>query len=330
MADVKTIMVGERRYKLPFADLIPFEEEQDASLGKAIEEAGRILVPVLCWKERKTASEDTIVDGAHRAKHAARLGLASLPKIYESFDSEDDAKARCEELNLERRHLTTAQQKELRAKRIERVAEMRRKGESTRAIAAAENISHTQVQRDIKEATGTGVPVEPETGKITGLDDKQKPAHAILCKRCKRIGSPVKNCQMCEKERKKAKKKAVKKQKPHDPLKDHFGNEIPQKRRSVWADPWIQTTYDFLCVTSEKVRMQRIGDGMTNRAKFYPYFDAKEFNDGVGFVIQYLDDLIAHIQAHRPAAVCPKCAGMGCDRCRGAGLVSRTLYEKLK
>jgi hypothetical protein len=327
MAD-KIVMVGERKYRLPFIDLIPFEESQNADLGKAIEQAGKVLVPIVCWKERKTSTEDVVVDGAHRVLHASRLEFASIPKIYRSFEDEEEAKAECEAINLERRHLSPNELTPAREKRIKRIAEMRAKGESLRAIAAAENTSETQVRRDLEEsgAPGGGAP----DGKVTGKDGKAYPA-LKLCKRCKRIGAPVKDCQMCAKVRKKAKSRsASNKSKPHDPLKDHFGNEVPQKRRVVWADTWIQTTYDFLTTFSEKFRMEKIGVGMNKRAKFYPFFDAKEFNDGVGFVIQYLDALIEHMKENRPAGVCPKCSGEGCGTCRNSGLVPRAIYEKAK
>ena len=57
-----------------------------------------------------------------------------------------------------------------RAERIKRVAEKRREGKSTRAIAEEEGISQPQVMHDLKEAGDTPVSPEPET--ITGKDGK--------------------------------------------------------------------------------------------------------------------------------------------------------------
>lgn len=323
---MKIVMVGEKKFKLPFLDAIPFDPEQDTSLGKAIEEAGEVYISIVCWKEESTSTTLFVVDGAHRIIHAARLGLVNVPIKMKSFDSEDEARDYCERINLERRHLTAAQLRLLRDSRIERITELRKKGESLRAIAAAENISETQVRRDLEDA---GAPGGAPDGKVTGKDGKKYDAKTALCERCRRKG-PIRDCQLCAKLRNKAKRKATKKSKPHDPLKDHFGNEIPQKRRSVWADQWIQTTYDFLTTFSENFRMQRLGEGMEKRKRFYPFFDVKEWSDGVGFVIQYLDDLILHLKDNRPAAVCPGCQGAGCGECRSSGFLPRGEYEKRK
>src|SRR5262249_29463170 len=90
---------------------------------------------------------------------------------------------------------------------------------------------------------------------------------------------------------------------------DAFRNEVPKKRRGAWCDPWLQEPLDFLVVMSEKLRQQRISDGMRKRANYLPFFKEKDVVDGVGFLIQYLDDLITHFKEQRPAGVCPACGG---------------------
>jgi hypothetical protein len=66
--------------------------------------------------------------------------------------------------------------------RMRRVAEMRRDGKSLRDIAAAENVSLGQIQRDM-EKSGVS-PDTPDGGKVVGADGKNYPARrpAIIAK----------------------------------------------------------------------------------------------------------------------------------------------------
>jgi transposase len=330
---VKTVMVGDRRFRLPFLDLIPFDDDQNATLGEAIREAGKVKVPVACWKEKKSSSEDTVVDGAHRVLWAAQLMLDKVPVRYESYDSEEEAKAECEEINLHRRHLSQRQLELARRLRIERVAELKRQGQSNRAIADEVGVSESTVRNDLERAVAQGCATEPPRGQITTRDGKKRSAKAARCKRCKRLGAPVRGCQQCDRARKaKAKKQAAQKEARAEavaPL-DAFKNPVPPHRRDALLDPWIQDAIDFLAETSESFRMKRLMEQMSKKAKHYPFFIPKDFIDGCGFVIQYLDQLIEHLKDNRPAAVCPACEGKGCGACRMAGLVPRNLYPRLK
>lgn len=334
MAAIKTVMIGEIKYHLPLIDLIPFDPEQDKQLGAAIEEDGEVLEAVVCWKEKSTKTERYVVDGAHRVRHAARLKLDSVPAKMRSYESEEDAKADCEQRNLNRRHLGDAEREMARRARVERVAEMRRQGESLRAIAEQEKISHEQARKDLKNAQlSTGLTTETPKS-VTGTDGKTYKAEKV-CKRCKRLGSPVKNCNACERLRKDSAAKAKKTRETKAAAKaagvvDDFGNPIPPKRLTDWQDPWIQETYDFLTTHSEQLRDERLISRMEKRAKRYPWFDAEDFVSGVGFIIQYFDDLIQHIKLYRPAGVCPACDGAGCDKCRSSGFVPRETYQEMK
>ncbi len=301
----KIVMVGEHRFRLPFIDLIPFEDEQNEDLGASIKEAGEVLVRVVCWKEKATTNEDTVIDGAHRVIWAHKHGLTKVPVDRRSYASEEEASEACEELNDSRRHSPAEQVKKRRAARIERIAERRRHGESLRTIAEEEKVSVAQVKRDLESASTVpgGGTVEPADGKVVGKDKKTRPA----------------------------KPKKPKATKTTDVAKDAFGNDLPKRCRDAYCDPWIQQTYDFLCLTSEQFRNERIGDGIRKRSKHYPFFNAKDIADGAAFVVQYLDDLIAHFRDNRPAGVCPACNGEGCGKhCRSSGLVPRQVYEQMK
>jgi hypothetical protein len=187
---------------------------------------------------------------------------------------------------------------------------------------------------------------------VTGKDGKTRPAKADpakkaepdLCARCRREGV-VKGCWLCKELRrarpgraggtKKAGTKAGGTKKAAGPPEeeaptDCFKNPVPKRCRDALFDPWVQQAYDLLCVTSENVRKARLTDGMRKRAKHLPFFIAQDYIDGVNTVIDYLDKLIDHMKANRPAAVCPCCAGKGCVDCRQSGLVPRALYDDLK
>lgn len=340
---MKTVMIGEKKFHLPFLDLIPFEVNQLAGLRSAIKESGAVLIPVICWKEKKTTTSETVVDGAHRIIEAANQGLKSVPLKWMSFASEEEAMAECELLNAYRRHLTADELHALRQARIERIAARRQQGESQRAIAEAEGISQAQVARDLETVSGgqvnpPGSP-EPQTAKIIGKDGKQYPPQqsGILCDRCERVGA-VKGCMACSEARKESRKhkrrvdahEPIKPSRNGEELKDNHGNDIPRKCKDAWGDKWIQQTFDFLCVWAENFRKQRIADGMRKRAKHFPFFIAKDVIDGAGFISKYLDDLIDHLKTQRPDGVCPACDGDGCGDCRMSGLVPREVYKDLK
>ena len=334
---VKTVMIGDHRFKLPFFDLIPFDHEQDNNLGEAIREAGAVLVQVVCWKEKRTSGEDTVVDGAHRIFWASKLGLAKVPIDRLSFADEDAAKEECERLNFQRRHSPEELLRANRIARLERIAARRQQGESTRAIAEAEKVSESQVRRDLDDsgAPGGGAP-ETAGGKTTGKDGKKYPAKRppILCERCQRIGTATPGCEGCKEARagKKGKGKTKKSPEPTEKFKDHFGNELPDHCRNAFCDPWIQETFDLLTVNRDNILTARITEQIRKRIRHYPFFKAQQgdFIDGINFVVQYLDQIIDFIKAQRPAGVCPACSGSKCEKCLHSGLVPRELYKKLK
>ena len=335
---VKTVMIGDRRYRLPFLDLIPMSDGDNAALGRAIREAGRVKVPIVCWKEKKSSAEDTVVEGAHRALWAAELKLDTVPVRYESYDSDEEARADCEEMNLDRRHLSPQELEQRRRARVERVAELRRQGMSQRAIAGEVGVSQSQVKRDLEVAVASGDSTEPPGGQITTNDGKKRDAKAIICNGCKRLDTPVTNCFGCRRARRharvrraSAKTAARTKAKEQAEAKvDCFKNPVPANRCDALLDPWVQDAIDFLAVTSESFRMERLMEQMSKKGRHYPFFNAKDFIDGCSFVIQYLDQLIKHLKENRPAAVCPGCAGPGCGACKMSGLVPRAVYQQLK
>lgn len=125
-------------------------------------------LPVYLWNA-------TIIDGRNRER--ACLAAAVKP-LYEDVShlKEADLPDFIDDLNLHRRHLDVAQQKKLRAARVERIARKRQQGRSLRVIAGEEGVSEAQVRADLKAATAQGCAVEPENGKVTGQDQRERPA----------------------------------------------------------------------------------------------------------------------------------------------------------
>lgn len=98
------------------------------------------------------------------------------------------------------------------AERKERIAKAKGEGMSTRAIAAQEGVSQTQVQRDLQtQVNPPGSPEKPKTttptpASTTGKDGKQYPANEeskLFCREC-RIRGVKKGCPQCKEKRQKA------------------------------------------------------------------------------------------------------------------------------
>jgi hypothetical protein len=299
-----------------------------AALTNDIREDGRVIVPIVCWKEKKKSGEDIVIDGAHRCVIASDQKLGSIPIRYESFESEEDADAAVERINDVRRQSTQQQVEARKRARIDKVEELRRQGESTRAIAKKVGASQSQVQRDLASTESGG-----SVGAVKGTDGKERSAKAVICKRCKRLGGkPVKGCKQCERARNQkagaaAKKKAAEAQ--ADAKLDCFKTPVPAKLCGPLFDPWIQTTIDFLEKTSAAFRGERLMDRMAKKEGKYPFFNRRDFVDGCALVIQYMDQLLDHLRENRPAAVCPSCEGKTCGHCKMSGLVPRTIHAEI-
>jgi hypothetical protein len=223
------------------------------------------------------------------------------------------------------------------------------KNKSDRMIAEACHVTHPFVAK-IRESIPTGnvssqgnssdsppTPAAPPTR--TGADGKERPtsqpakpeANAPpLCDRCKKEGVKA-GCTMCRELRFKPPQapKPEPAETDESPV-DAFQNPLPKKCRKHYLDPWITETIDFLAVTEEKLRMQQIIKGMDKRKEHYPFMKPKDVIDGIGFAMNYLEQVLEHLKEFRPAGVCPKCEGKGCASCKMCGMVPRTLYTEMK
>ena len=137
-------------------------EDEYEALKADIAERG-VQVPV----ERDETG--AVLDGHHRIRACEELGITEYPTIIRTGMTDDEKRQHVLALNLDRRHLTGEQRKELTAK-------LRALGMSLRAIAKAENVGVATVHRDINSGVPNGTPDAEPFSKVTGADGKQYPA----------------------------------------------------------------------------------------------------------------------------------------------------------
>lgn len=145
----------------PYQLLPPLSPEDYAALEADIIARG-VLVPV----EYDEAGR--ILDGHHRVQICESLGLVDWPRFVRKGLSEDEKRAHARALNLSRRHLTTAQKREIIEAQLKETPSI-----SSRAIAARFGVSDktvTAVRRSL-EATAE----IPQLDKTEGRDGKMRP-----------------------------------------------------------------------------------------------------------------------------------------------------------
>lgn len=144
----------------------PLDTATEAALRASIERFG-VIVPVVKDQHGR------ILDGHHRARIAAELGVPCPEQVREIADG-DDALEIAVSLNADRRQMTPDQRREI-------VSALRQEGHSQRAIADAVGVSKRTVEKDIKAQVATGSHLEesarPELPETTlGRDGKEYPA----------------------------------------------------------------------------------------------------------------------------------------------------------
>jgi N6-adenosine-specific RNA methylase IME4/ParB-like chromosome segregation protein Spo0J len=137
-------------------------DEEFASLKADIAARG-IMVPI--------EMDDTgaVLDGHHRLRACEELGITDYPRVIRRGMTEDEKRAHVLALNLDRRHLSQEQKRDL-------VADLLRlkPDASNRQVADQVKVDHHTVSavRETLEATGE----IPQLTKTVGADGKQRPA----------------------------------------------------------------------------------------------------------------------------------------------------------
>lgn len=103
-----------------------------------------------------------ILDGHHRLRICSELGIKHWPRIVRSGFTEPEKRQHVRRLNLDRRHLNTAQRRELIEQELLESPE-----KSDRSVAVALGVSHKTVGtvRGRIEASGTALLVERRVGR---------------------------------------------------------------------------------------------------------------------------------------------------------------------
>ena len=138
--------------------LLPDLTDEEFAALKADIAARGVMVPV------ELDETGAVLDGHHRVRACAELGITEYPRIIRPGMSEDEKREHVLALNLDRRHLSREQRREL-------VGRLRAQGWSLRRIADKLHVSHVQVGRD---AGVTNVTPDTEPVRtVTGADGKQ-------------------------------------------------------------------------------------------------------------------------------------------------------------
>ncbi len=133
-------------------------EEEFSALKADIAERG-VMVPV------ELDEAGNVLDGHHRLLACEELGVTDYPTIIRPGLTEDEKREHVLALNLDRRHLTREQRREL-------VATLRADGWSYPRIAERLDVSVGTVHSDAQAFSSENV-----TDTTTGQDGKQYPAH---------------------------------------------------------------------------------------------------------------------------------------------------------
>jgi ParB-like chromosome segregation protein Spo0J len=108
-----------------------------------------------------------VLDGHHRLKICAEIGIKNYPSIVRAGMSEDEKIHHVLALNLERRHLSREQREQLHVT-------LRSMGKSYREIADMTGVGAATVLRDIKSTVSFETVDLPD--RVNGLDGKSRPA----------------------------------------------------------------------------------------------------------------------------------------------------------
>lgn len=143
--------------------VMPDLSEEDYSALKADIAQHGVLVPV------EYDDEGNVLDGHHRLRACAELGIKKWPKIVRRNMTEESKRTHARQLNLARRHLDRAQKRELIAAQLKDTPE-----KSNRQVADGLGVDHKTVQSVRSEAEGRGE--IPHVSERTDAAGRQQPA----------------------------------------------------------------------------------------------------------------------------------------------------------
>lgn len=122
----------------------PLSPEEYEELKADIKERG-VMVPIEFDEDGNT------LDGHHRLRICAELGITEYPKIIRSGMTEEEKRTHARKLNMARRHLNRAQKQELIQEELKEHPQ-----KSDRQIAASLGIDHKTVSRQREQMESIG------------------------------------------------------------------------------------------------------------------------------------------------------------------------------
>jgi hypothetical protein len=262
-----------------------------------------------------------ILDGRNRQKAAT---LAGVEPAYAPLPEGVDPAEFVAQANDHRRHEDAEAR---RARRVARVADRRRRGESLRHIAQGEGISKAQVEKDLARAgrqggqlstpwtvgVDHGEParlsppgtVGPEGGRVRGRDGRTRtasPRRGAAPGGARRRGPGAAESPEDRDARLAA-----------QAVRDALGHEVPKGLRDTFADTFLDDAVRSVKHVLAHVRANQ---------SLYPYLlMAKVFDLG--------EKLADVLDSAVPYAVHQACGGKGCKHCRNVGFLSRWRYDEL-
>ena len=264
-----------------------------------------------------------ILDGRNRYLACIKAGVK--PR-FRDFDPKRDGKDPAEFVrrrNDARRHDSPEKRQARRQQRIERVAEMRQQGMSTRDIAEKVGISDMQVREDIKAATAKGFAVEPEGGTVTGRDGRTRTAKP---KKPEREPGEDDDAFDARDAKRDERRREANKQAP--PKKDAIGMVIPSCQKDVFGDRILPET--IACLKEMQEGVEFFTERIKRKVMHYPFVLVKDYYEHLGDAIIALQSASESLTAGIPYVVCPACKGEKCRKCRNAGHLPQWRYEELK
>lgn len=223
---MKTLTYKKVEYKFPFSERFRRHTKEELEMiSESLEEHG-FKHPVLIYTDEEHG-KNCVLDGEGRLTCAINNEkIKKVPFKNIGKMSFDDAYEEAKAYNDHRRQDDPESIAKRKAERVKRVAEARAEGQSTRAIAANENVSQTQIVLDLATSTEQGCSVEPQN--VRGIDGKNRKATTkIKCDRCERLKIDNKDCEKCKEAR------AAKKEEGGKPK-----DSAEKKKEKIAVDNW--------------------------------------------------------------------------------------------
>lgn len=117
---------------------------------------------------------------------------------------------------------------------------------------------------------------------------------------------------------------------PAKPTQDALGNPLPDLLKDVFADATLGQARDLVQGWLGQFRYDATMRAVAARIRFLPFLRTGQLLEQFKAAEEALEVALETIEAGRPYAVCPVCAGYGCENCRKAGYVPSWRLEELK